>query len=1124
MYPVNPGSVKDDDDNNHAINNSEEKEEEERGLAEVVMVVEGGRREETDGGEERGRRRQGVVGVGEGEESQSVVRSSAVVQSSLVPGIPQFLELGADTDLRLAPDNWLHGVVRAGQHSLPTWFLMPRPRTAGLELSSGTLAAAWAHLLDSVDVVADAEHIKTILKLPLAPDAVSLLVHRVGRTLLVDEVRGGVDYWPPSRGTNDLPRANGFSPLVVKDVARNILSFLKSNATLPGHTYWLFKGKNDDVVKLYDLTSLCRQDREEQEQQQKQQQQKKKKKRCEKQQQQHKEEQQQIEEDNNVIIQKQEEKNTIRLGNEKGKEEEEESDDGGSVENPYTVPVALLLYRVAKNLLTHETMKGRRAVSTIGSLLTNCVALLDETEHSGVVSGSHFMLANLCLEDLRCLRVLEDEEEDNDNQQQNKKEEEKEKEVVDVVRKCCRVPVRLGENAGAVSSMTMPTCISTKTLLLSSQTPPPTTQPSLTEDNDNNNAEGEDVEGECVPASLQFRLPAAPHYCGPSSTAIPLLWTPVGESESIVQVFHAPTTASSSSCGTSSNNKKGDDLSNRAELALLLWRKAATACLVAADHCLCCRSGASRAQMARYFASAALFCRREAGFLARRWQKDACLERDLDTIESLALSLTGHANFVLAVGRTEGNDDDDDEEEEGGGGGIRKNQEYLDDSSSSLSVSEVRRAVADLCALSSGTWSLPSLATTDSDSIDLLRASLAAFELAARGPQLNGKAKTRLFRRLGGAANELVVCANLGRLSRTRAHLAVGSGGGGTGRAISTSWAKVAAKQKQFLRDAVEWYKRSLMAVESEEGGLSEMKATAMKKKKQQQKTKKREEETVAMRMRSSAGRRELARRFRWDLSTTYLNLGSVMQDWNQADTELPCCTVDSDHCGITACVSETVPFVETEEKDDESLKHQRRRLCVLAERHLSAAAAVFLAIDRPVDALKDLVALTALTEQFEVEGEEECRGSLSLDRLLECRDALEKALSSLSLSSSLYSNGDESEEVKDMRTILRVLVQRLRAGLLALAKRMNKRPKEEKEEMVEAERLAVVKQCYAEALRLPLPACSAEEDDDEEKENLKETGARLVDALKSVADALSTRVGKKEGRKEGMRKQRASC
>lgn len=81
--------------------------------------------------------------------------------------------------------------------------------------------------------------------------------------------------------TDDLPRLPGsqFKPGIIKDVAQNILSFLKSKATKAGHTYWLFKGtkqnvlhqvssfylcdcfteiaKDDDIVKLYDLTSLC---------------------------------------------------------------------------------------------------------------------------------------------------------------------------------------------------------------------------------------------------------------------------------------------------------------------------------------------------------------------------------------------------------------------------------------------------------------------------------------------------------------------------------------------------------------------------------------------------------------------------------------------------------------------------------------------------------------------------------------------------------------------------------------------------------------------------------------------------------------------------------------------------
>lgn len=44
--------------------------------------------------------------------------------------------------------------------------------------------------------------------------------------------------------TEDLPNVENakFSPKVIRDVAQNILSFLKNNATKAGHTYWLFKG------------------------------------------------------------------------------------------------------------------------------------------------------------------------------------------------------------------------------------------------------------------------------------------------------------------------------------------------------------------------------------------------------------------------------------------------------------------------------------------------------------------------------------------------------------------------------------------------------------------------------------------------------------------------------------------------------------------------------------------------------------------------------------------------------------------------------------------------------------------------------------------------------------------
>jgi hypothetical protein len=45
--------------------------------------------------------------------------------------------------------------------------------------------------------------------------------------------------------TEDIPHLENsrFDPTVVTDIAKNILSFLKTNATKEGHTYWLYKGR-----------------------------------------------------------------------------------------------------------------------------------------------------------------------------------------------------------------------------------------------------------------------------------------------------------------------------------------------------------------------------------------------------------------------------------------------------------------------------------------------------------------------------------------------------------------------------------------------------------------------------------------------------------------------------------------------------------------------------------------------------------------------------------------------------------------------------------------------------------------------------------------------------------------
>lgn len=129
--------------------------------------------------------------------------------------------------------------------------------------------------------------------------------------------------------TEDLPNLDHskFSSKVIRDVAQNILSFLKNNATKAGHTYWLFKGKDDDVVKLYDLTSLC----------------------------------------NDV------------------------SDEKG--QNPFTVPVAMLLYRVARNM--KYSSDYHRQQGTIRMLLKNCIELLAKEKYPEIVTSAHFMLSDL---------------------------------------------------------------------------------------------------------------------------------------------------------------------------------------------------------------------------------------------------------------------------------------------------------------------------------------------------------------------------------------------------------------------------------------------------------------------------------------------------------------------------------------------------------------------------------------------------------------------------------------------------------------------------------------------------------------------------------------------------------
>ena len=161
--------------------------------------------------------------------------------------------------------------------------------------------------------------------------------------------------------TEELPTIDGsnFSPKIVKNIAQNILAFLKSNAAKEGHTYWLFKAKDDDIVKLYDLTSLSQKD-------------------------------------SGIDA------NDFKRDTATSSEETEvdgETGEGCKAEeqNPFQTPVSMLLYRLARNIL--ESGEREEEEGTIRDLLTNCVSLLDSDKYPHIATSAHFLLSELYLPD-----------------------------------------------------------------------------------------------------------------------------------------------------------------------------------------------------------------------------------------------------------------------------------------------------------------------------------------------------------------------------------------------------------------------------------------------------------------------------------------------------------------------------------------------------------------------------------------------------------------------------------------------------------------------------------------------------------------------------------------------------
>ncbi|KAG5681673.1 hypothetical protein PVAND_011087 [Polypedilum vanderplanki] len=148
--------------------------------------------------------------------------------------------------------------------------------------------------------------------------------------------------------TEDLPNLenSSFSPKVIRNVAQNILSFLKQNATKSGHTYWLFKAKNDDVVKLYDLTTL-------------------------------------------QLLAEEKEKEKTKEKKESNQDEKQDQ------KNPFTIPVAILLYTVARNMKYSNEKLTTKQAGNIKYLLDNCLKLLPKEKYPQIITTSHYILSDI---------------------------------------------------------------------------------------------------------------------------------------------------------------------------------------------------------------------------------------------------------------------------------------------------------------------------------------------------------------------------------------------------------------------------------------------------------------------------------------------------------------------------------------------------------------------------------------------------------------------------------------------------------------------------------------------------------------------------------------------------------
>ena len=111
--------------------------------------------------------------------SSSSVQSTAVVKFSSLSDPTPLARLAEQTNLNLPPSNWLKDEPSSKG-------FVPSPSLHS-GFTSFRMANDFLDCLAEVDVVSDGENIKKLLKIPYSKTPISMVVHRVGKTLLLDD-------------------------------------------------------------------------------------------------------------------------------------------------------------------------------------------------------------------------------------------------------------------------------------------------------------------------------------------------------------------------------------------------------------------------------------------------------------------------------------------------------------------------------------------------------------------------------------------------------------------------------------------------------------------------------------------------------------------------------------------------------------------------------------------------------------------------------------------------------------------------------------------------------------------------------------------------------------------------